>query len=338
MPKGIKFPVKIKDISKFESLDPDLPGINVFSVNENKRFYPFRMAKTDPQKTIGLFLYAPEVESGGGTGGNSPQYHYSLIKSFSRLFRSQITSRSNEPLHICKRCFTHFTKGELLIKHIRYCSSNETVSVKMPPKNTFIKFKNYNKQFPIPFVIYADFECFTKSMSNCSPSPEDSYTYNYQKHEPSGFFFYIKGIVPNKFKPIIYTKKNSDDNLPLIFVNKLEKVTNKIYEDFYMGSEHINITQKQYREYSKSTVCHICNKEVIPEDKVCDHCHFTGEYRGPAHRNCNLQCRKPMIIPVIFHNLQGYDAHLFIKQLASIKGDFTCIPSTEEKYIYFLKR
>ena len=193
MPKGIKFPVKIKDISKFESLDPDLPGINVFSVNENKRFYPFRMAKTDPQKTIGLFLYAPEVESGGGgTGGNSPLYHYSLIKSFSRLFRSQITSRSNEPLHICKRCFTHFTKGELLIKHIRYCSSNETVSVKMPPKNTFIKFKNYNKQFPIPFVIYADFECFTKPMSNCSPNPEDSYTYNYQKHEPSGFFFILR--------------------------------------------------------------------------------------------------------------------------------------------------
>ena len=129
---------------------------------------------------------------GGGAGGNSPQYHYSLIKSFSRLFRSQITSRSNEPLHICKRCFTHFTKGELLIKHIRYCSSNETVSVKMPPINTFIKFKNYNKQFPIPFVIYADFECFTKPVSNCSPNPEDSYTYNYQKHEPSGFVFILR--------------------------------------------------------------------------------------------------------------------------------------------------
>ena len=44
-----------------------------------------------------------------------------------------------------------------------------------------------------------------------------------------------------------------------------------------------------------------------------------------------------MIIPVIFHNLQGYDAHLFIKQLSKIKGDFTCIPSTEEKYISFSK-
>ena len=71
MPKGIKFPVKRKDISKFESLNPDLPRINVFSVNENKRFYPFRMAKKDPQKTIGLFLYAPEVESGGGGGGGA---------------------------------------------------------------------------------------------------------------------------------------------------------------------------------------------------------------------------------------------------------------------------
>ena len=279
------------------------------------------------KQNLDLFLYEKDGK-----------YHYSLIKNFSRLFRSQITTRTNEPIYICKRCFTHFTKKELLTKHIKYCSSNETVAVKMPPRNTFLNFRNYNKQLPIPFVIYADFECFTKPMSNCSPNPEDSYSFNYQKHEPSGFCFYIKGIVKNKFKPIIYTKKNSDDNLPLIFVNKLEKVVNKIYEDFYMRPKRIKITKEQYKEYGKSTVCHICNKEVIPEDKVCDHCHFTGEYRGPAHQNCNLHCRKPLITPVIFHNLQGYDAHLFIKQLAAIKGDFTCIPSTEEKYISFSKK
>ena len=286
------------------------------------------MAKKDPEETIDLFYYEKEGK-----------YHYSLIKNFSRLFRSQITKRTNEPIHICKRCFTHFTKNGLLSKHIKYCSYNETVAVKMPPRQTFLKFENYSKQFSIPFVIYADFECFTKPMSNCSPNPEDSYSYNYQKHESSGFCFYIKGINPDiKFKPIIYTKKNPDDDIPLIFVNKLEKVANKIYEDYYMRSKSIKITQKQYKEYNKSVVCHIFKKELRPEDKVCDHCHFTGEYRGPAHRNCNLQCRKPMIIPVIFHNLQGYDAHLFIKQLSKIKGDFTCIPSTEEKYISFSKK
>ena len=48
--KGIKFPVKVKDISKFESLNPDIPGINVFSVNDNKKFYPLKMANKDPQK------------------------------------------------------------------------------------------------------------------------------------------------------------------------------------------------------------------------------------------------------------------------------------------------
>ena len=72
--------------------------------------------------------------------------------------------------------------------------------------------------------------------------------------------------------------------------------------------------------------------------KVRDHCHFTGEYRGAAHNSCNLQCRKPSILPVMFHNLQGYDSHLFIKQLAKVKGKLDCIPSTEEKYISFLKK
>ena len=45
-----------------------------------------------------------------------------------------------------------------------------------------------------------------------------------------------------------------------------------------------------------------------------------------------------MILPDIFHNLQGYDAHLFIKQLSKIKGVLNCIPSTEEKYISFSKK
>ena len=67
-----------------------------------------------------------------------------------------------------------------------------------------------------------------------------------------------------------------------------------------------------------------------------DHCHFTGKYRGAAHNECNLKCRKPLILPVIFHN-QGYDAHLFIKQLAKVPGDLFSIPTTEEKYITFSK-
>ena len=232
------------------------------------------MALRDPQKAIDLFLYEEDGRS-----------HYSLIKNFSRLFRSQITSRTNEPIQICKRCFTHFTKEELLIEHIRYCSSNETVAVKLPPQNTKLCFNNYHKQLPIPFVIYADFECFTKPMSSCCPNPENSYSYNYQKHEPSGFCLYIKGIDPNiSFKPILYTKTNSSDDIPAIFVSKLAKVTNKIYNNFYCRPIPLKLTPSEQDSFDKAEICHICKKELLT-DKVRDHCHFTGQYRGAAHNS-----------------------------------------------------
>ena len=42
-----------------------------------------------------------------------------------------------------------------------------------------------------------------------------------------------------------------------------------------------------------------------------------SRYRGPAHMKCNLQYKIPSYIPIVFHNLSGYDAHLFIKELAA---------------------
>ena len=322
--KGITFPMKLKDITKFEKLNPELPGINVFSY-ENMIIYPLRMAERDCLNTIDLFLHEEDGVS-----------HYSLIKDFNRLIRSQKTASKNGKIFICKKCFTHFTKEELLEKHIKYCSNNETVCVKMPEPNTMLRFKNYYKQLPIPFVVYADFECFTKPMNTCSPNPKESYNYNYQKHEPSGFCFYVKGVVDKKFKPIIYTKTKEDEDISKVFVEKLAEVTKGIYNDFYRRPKPLRLTRAEQKLFDKAKTCHICNKE-LKEDKVRDHCHFTGKYRGAAHNSCNLQCRKPLVLPVIFHNLQGYDAHLFIKQLARLPGDLNCIPSTEEKYISFSK-
>ena len=323
--KGITFPIKIKDITKFEKLNPDLPGINVFSVDDKKTIYPLREVNRGCKNTIDLFLYEEDGK-----------FHYSLIKNFSRLIRSQITTRTDEPIQICKRCFSNFTKEELLDKHIKYCSNNATAFVKMPEPNTMLYFKNYYKKLPVPFVVYADFECFTKPMNSCSPNPKDSYNYNYQKHEPSGFCFYVKGIVDKKIKPIIYTKTSEDEDISKVFVEKLVEVTKGIYNDFYQRPKPLRLTSAEQKSFDAEVNCHICSRE-LRNDKVRDHCHFTGNYRGAAHNKCNLMCRKPRILPVIFHNLQGYDAHLFIKQIARLEGDLNCIPYTEEKYISFSK-
>ena len=250
--KGITFPMKLKDITKFEKLNPSLPGINVFSNEKNNVFYPLRMAERDFLHTIDLFLYEEDGVS-----------HYTLIKNISRLLRSQITSRTDEPIQICKRCFTHYTKPELLEKHIKYCSNNETVSVKMPEPDTFLYFKNYNKQLPIPFVVYADFECFTKPMNTCSPNPKESYNYNYQKHEPSGFCFYVKGIVDKKIKPIIYTKKKEDEDISKVFVEKLTELTKGIYNEFYRRPKPLRLTRAEQKSFDEAEICHVCNKELL---------------------------------------------------------------------------
>ena len=322
--KGITFPMKVNNITQFEKLNPDIPGINVFS-EDGMIIYPLREANRDCKNTIDLFLYEEDGVS-----------HYTLIKNFHRLVRSQKTVSSNGKIFICKRCFTHYTKEELLEKHIKYCSNNATSIVKMPEPNTMLYFKNYHKRFPVPFVVYADFECFTKPMNSCSPNPKDSYNYNYQKHEPSGFCFYVKGIIDKNIKPIFYTKTSEDEDISKVFVEKLVEVTKEIYNNFYQRPKPLGLTSADQKLFDSEVNCHICGGE-LKEDKVRDHCHFTGQYRGAAHNKCNLMCRKPKLLPVIFHNLQGYDAHLFIKQIARLEGKINCIPSTEEKYISFSK-
>ena len=73
------------------------------------------------------------------------------------------------------------------------------------------------------------------------------------------------------------------------------------------------------------------------QSDITDHCHFTGKYRGPAHNECNRQFRKPKFTPIFFHNLSGYDSHLFIKNLGKTQGNIKCIPNNEERYVSFSK-
>ena len=70
--------------------------------------------------------------------------------------------------------------------------------------------------------------------------------------------------------------------------------------------------------------------------KVRDHCHYTGKYRGAAHSICNLRYKISKKIPVVFHNGSTYDYHFIIKQLArEFKGYFHCLGENTEKYITF---
>ena len=60
--------------------------------------------------------------------------------------------------------------------------------------------------------------------------------------------------------------------------------------------------------------------------KIRDHCHYTVEYRGPAHSIHNLKYSVPKKIPLVFHNAPSYDYHFVIKELTEeFKKQFTCL-------------
>ena len=319
---GIVYPVQLNAIDKFERQNPTI-SINVFEHEES--VCPLRVSKCEDREVVNLLLISDDEKR-----------HYCLIKSMSRLLSSQ-TSKRNGVQYYCMRCLNPFHSQESLDKHLEYCSTHEAVKIEMPGEGTILSFKNYNRSMRVPFIVYADFESFIKPIDTCEPNPENSYTKQYQKHTPSSFCYYIKCFDDEVYyqNPVTYTASTDNEDVAQIFVNMLEEDVKSIYKRFSTPKEMI-FGAKEREEFDEATECWICHGELGLE-RVRDHCHLTGKYRGAAHNKCNLQYRRPKFIPVVFHNLSGYDSHLFIKNLGVTEGNINCIPNNEEKYISFSK-
>ena len=113
-----------------------------------------------------------------------------------------------------------------------------------------------------------------------------------------------------------------------------------IKESDYLLELNTNIpmsfTEEDEQVHRATNICFICQEHMPLNDKVRDHCHLTGKYRGTAHFKCNLAFKHPKSIPVFFHNLEGYDSHLLMQHLGKYKKmRLSCIPINSEKYISF---
>ena len=72
------------------------------------------------------------------------------------------------------------------------------------------------------------------------------------------------------------------------------------------------------------------------EEKVGDHCHVTGKFRGAAHWDCNINFQLTKKVPVVFHNLRRYYSHLIFNELDKFHVKISVIPIGLEKYMAFL--
>ena len=324
--EGITYPVSLKDIKRFEKQNPDI-SISVLGYNKDERVYPLRISKKEKERKYNIVLLLIK------NGDNS---HYCLVKNLSALLSSQVNKHSHK-LYFCLNCLNGFDDPEKLEKHKEYCSEEESIKINMPSPDTYIKFKNFLYSERAPFAIYADFESIVKPIDNCEPDPNKSYTLKYQKHEPISFVYYIKSFNESVYKSKLrsYVKENEEDPDTIdVFINWLEEDVKIISE---LGNEKMIITPEEEEQFKQASDCWICHKKLNLEDRVRDHCHYTGRYRGAAHNICNLKYSKPNNISVFFHNLTGYDSHLFIKKLGVTAGAIDCIPNNEENYISFSK-
>ena len=92
------------------------------------------------------------------------------------------------------------------------------------------------------------------------------------------------------------------------------------------------MSEKDEQIFQLSNKCWICDKLFdVGDNKVRDHCHITGKYRGSDHWSCNIKLWLTKKVPVIFHNLRGFDSHLIIKEISKFDVGVSVIPNGLEK-------
>ncbi|XP_065654868.1 uncharacterized protein LOC136081480 [Hydra vulgaris] len=185
------------------------------------------------------------------------------------------------------QCFkyTYRNSEESSSKHIPYCETHDSVRIELPSPKSTMQFTNHNKSMRVPFVVYADFESFIKPIDTCEPNPNDSYTKQYQKHIPSSFCYYIKCFDESfcQGKLVTFTASSETDNVAKKFVDSLQEDIKKIYH-MIKFLKKIIFTPENKHDFNSAISCHICGKK-LNKDKVRDHCHITGKYRGAVHQN-----------------------------------------------------
>ena len=343
---GIDFPLSQKHYNKVKKQDSI--RINVFGY-ENGQPFPIHISKETFKDQMNLLLITKDEKK-----------HYILIKDFNAFMFNQ--SKHKERKHFCMYCLQCFSSERVLVKHANNCLTiNGAQAINMPKQDeNILKFNNFHKQLPVPFVIYADFEAITKKVQGCKQSEEmkkdkdrRSYFEAYQTHEDCGYGYKVVCCYRERYSKPIQTYRG--ENAVYKF---MEKMLEEVEYCKAVIKKHFNkplvMTEDDEQCFRTMDGCHISGEKYTDKDvRVRDHCHITGKFRGSAHQECSLKLRiKPedIKIPVIFHNLRGCDSHFIMQQIGEIANKYAhkdkkgkeqpltinAIPNNMEKCIAFM--
>ena len=258
---GITFPVTINQINRIEKQNK----INIYLFGYDtvkKRPYPIYPSPESYDDHLELLYLEGKNELGEETT------HYVLIEDFSK-FNSKFTKHKGKK-HFCMRCLQCFYSNESLAKHRVYCLAiNGVQAIDLPKKYTdkngvertpCVYFKNHHKSIPVPFGIYADFECVTEKISSCQPPPmkkpkkgrppeERSYTEKYQRHTACSFGYKMVCHYDNRYSGdvVIYRGEDCIQKFMKCMFEEVKNCQSIIRDDF---NKPLKMTKKM-KKHSK---------------------------------------------------------------------------------------
>ena len=306
---------KCSDVHKFNELNN--LSVNIFELNfyqdQNQwkhKLIPVEISKNDSDRVIDLAIY---------------KNHYVLIKKL------DVFLGDHNKKFICRRCLSSYTSENMLIKHKQKCGDDNITTIKTSNESHLHWKKHFHKN-PLYFRIYADFEADNEKDNSIVGNK----TTNIYKQNPVLNGYHIVSELEYVLKSEYYKSPLGYDNVDW-FVNEIIKLENKMAFYFKSTNKDIIMTPEDEEDFINNNICQFCEKN-IESDKVRDHCHLTGKYRGPAHNTCNINVtqKQSNFIPFIFHNFSNYDCHMFFKKLVNMKNNkvkFDIIPKTNEEYI-----
>ena len=237
----------------------------------------------------------------------------------------------------CPACLYPFPNAANRDEHFSRCRRGEPSKISLPRKGeNFMTFKNPQRALEAPLMIYADFECLTEKVQ---PSVEvddsRSYTRNYQKHVPCGYALLPVRRSADGSEYLPATVYRGEDAVP----NFLRTVVETAEEHQNNINKPLDMQKADWTAFNSATNCYIC-KEILGADRVRDHCHVSGKFRGAAHAQCNLEYRLTKDVTVGFHNLRRYDGHLIMQRMAELCAEKTdleldVVPKSLDDFLSF---
>ncbi|RLU20283.1 hypothetical protein DMN91_006890 [Ooceraea biroi] len=298
-------------------------SINVFVEDDDDKrrtIASLRLTDRERDRRVNL-LYVPDVRA-------EQPGHFAWIRNLSRLVSAQLSRKQHQ------KCLHYFPTAERLTAHTVDCGRiNDCAIILSSEDDKLLAFRNFKRKERAPFVVYADLEC---TLEKNEDEEGTAKTGAYQRHRAFSVGYYVSCAYDESSA---YRSRRGEDCVSW-FVGELSELARRVKTILASNAPMRDFTPEQREELRDAAAsCHVCGKPFTAADaRVRDHCHLTGRYRGPAHSTCNLNCKDSHVIPVIFHNLSGYDAHFIIEDVANaFEGSVELLPLMKERYIAFTK-